>query len=154
MPGFFSQRVEAKSRYYQAEILISGRTEPDARTWSAPMRRILAIAVIVLGLGGCDVVNTVTEGFKEAKAVESDLEQSVGVKPQVGFNWANGQLKQVTVIFPRMPDRMALPEMAGAVRAAVSKEFKQTPDNIMMGFSLGKGDGKTQALLEREALHP
>jgi hypothetical protein len=112
------------------------------------MRRILAIVAVALSLGACDAVNTVTEGFKEAKAVESDLEQSVGIKPQVGFNWANGQLKQVTIVFPRLPDTMALPEVAGAARAAVNKEFKQTPDNIMMGFSLGKGDGKTQARLE------
>src|SRR5262249_54804098 len=124
------------------------------RTRSAPMRRIFAIAAVVLclgaclgALGGCDAVKTVTEGFKEAKAVEGDLEQSVGIKPQVGFNWNNGQLGQVTVVFPRLPETMALPEVAGAVRAAVSKEFKQTPNNIMMGFSLGRGDGKTQALL-------
>jgi len=31
--------------------------------------------------------------------------------------------------------------VAGAVRAAVGKEFKQTPDNIVLSFSLGKGGG-------------
>src|SRR5262249_19554386 len=94
------------------------------------------------------VVSTFTDGLKQAKAVESDLEQSVGIRPSVGFNWNNGQLRQVTVVFPGMPETMALPQGAGAVRAAVGKEFKQTPDNIMMGFSLGKGDGKTQAQLD------
>jgi hypothetical protein len=111
------------------------------------MRRILAVVAVAFSLsaslGACDAVNTVTEGFKEAKAVESDLDQSVGIKPQVGFNWNNGQLQQVTIVFPRIPDTMALPEVAGAVRAAVSKEFKQTPNNIMMGFSLGKGEPKS-----------
>jgi len=110
------------------------------------MRQILVIVAVVLCLlclGSCDAVNTVTQGFKEAKAVESDLEQSVGIKPQVGFNWANGQLRQVTVVFPRLPETLAMPEVARAVRDAVGKEFKQTPDNIMMGFSLGKGEPKS-----------
>ena len=105
------------------------------------MSRILAILVIALSLAACDAVNTVTDGFKQAQAVEKDLEQSVGIKPQVGFNWNNGQLRSVTVMFPRMPDTMTLPEVAGAVRAAVGKEFKQTPDNIVLSFSLGKGAG-------------
>lgn len=58
--------------------------------------------------------------------------------PQVGFSWRNGRLASVTVSFPRLYEAKPLGELAGAVRAAVGKEFKQTPDNIVLAFALGK----------------
>jgi hypothetical protein len=98
----------------------------------------LALLGLAFVLSSCDSLNTVTEGFQHAKAVASDLEQSAGVKPQVGFNWHNGRLTQVTVAFPRLYETKPLSELAGLVRAAVTKEFQQEPDNIMLSFALGK----------------
>ena len=109
------------------------------------MPRALAILIIALTLAACDAVNTVTEGFKQARAVETDLETSTGLRPQVGFNWNNGKLTSVTVMFPRVHDGKPLPELAEAVRSAVAKEFKQMPDNIILSFSLGKGNAATKA---------
>src|SRR5262245_42974603 len=109
------------------------------------MSKVLAILIVALALAGCDAVNTVTDGFKQARAVESDLETSTGLRPQVGFNWNNGKLTSVTVMFPRVHNGKPLPELADAVRAAVGKEFKQTPENIILSFSLGKGSPGTKA---------
>ena len=106
------------------------------------MSRVLAILVIALGLAGCDSVNTVTEGFKQARAVENELQQSTGLKPHVGFNWNNGRLLSVTVIYPRLHEK-PLPELAEAVRSAVSHAFKQTPEAIVLGFTLEKTQGNT-----------
>jgi len=105
------------------------------------MSRVLAILVIAVSLAGCDAVNTVTEGFKEARVVENELEQSTGLKPQVGFNWNNGRLRSVTVIYPRLQER-PLPEVAEAVRTAVGHAFKQTPEAIVLGFTLQPTQGK------------
>jgi hypothetical protein len=71
-------------------------------------------------------VSTVKEGLQQAKAVASDREQSTGVKPQVGFNWRNGRLTTVTVAFPRLYETKPLAELAGLVRDAVTRDFKQT----------------------------
>lgn len=101
------------------------------------MLRIAAILVLALGLAGCDAVNTMTEGLSHAKAVESDLEASTGVRPQVGFNWNNGRLVQVTVAYPRLNESKPLRELAEMVRAAVAKQFKQKPDNIVLAFAVG-----------------
>jgi hypothetical protein len=49
-------------------------------------------------------VNTVTEGLNHAKAVETDLERSTGLKPRVSFNWNNGRLRSVTVTYPRLKE--------------------------------------------------
>jgi hypothetical protein len=102
------------------------------------MLRIAAALVLALTLAGCDAANTVTEGFNHAKAVEKDLEGSTGVKPNVGFNWSNGRLVQVTVMFPRLIESKPLHELAEAARASVGREFKQTPDNILLAFAVPK----------------
>jgi hypothetical protein len=100
------------------------------------MYRIALVVILASTFVGCDALSTMTEGFKYAKAVEGDLEQETGVKPQVGFNWTNGRLVSVTVAFPGLYESKPLPELAGMVRTAVSKEFKQEPENIVLAFSL------------------
>jgi hypothetical protein len=103
------------------------------------MRKTIAVVILACSLGACGMISTLVNGFKNAKAVESDLEEVTGLKPGVGFNWHNGRLLSVTVTFPRLYDARPLQELAEATRVAVGKEFKQTPDNIVLGFSLAAG---------------
>jgi hypothetical protein len=103
------------------------------------MLRAVVIVVLAFALSACDVVAVVKDGMRQAGAVEGDLEQSTGVKPQVGFNWHNGRLTSVTVLFPKPYEAKPLGDLAGLVRAAVTKEFKQTPDAIVLSFTLDKG---------------
>jgi hypothetical protein len=100
------------------------------------MRKAIAIAVLSIALTQCGQVNTLVNGFKYANAVTSAIEQEMGVKPQVGFNWHNGRLVSVTVQFPDLYQGKPLTELAGRVRAIVEKEFQQKPDNIILGFRI------------------
>jgi hypothetical protein len=100
--------------------------------------RIFALGMFAVSLTACDVTNTLTEGSKQARAVESALETSTGVKPNVGFNWQNGKLTSVTIIFPAIPETKPLRELADEVRATVGKEFKDGANNVVLAFSLGK----------------
>ena len=103
------------------------------------MSRFVLLLVCATMLMGCDAaLSTVTEGVKQAKAVAADLEQSTGVKPEVGFNWHNGRLVSVTVQFPRPYDDKPLNQLAGLVRDAVAKDFKQTPEQIVLAFAVDK----------------
>jgi hypothetical protein len=102
------------------------------------MIRIAAALVFVFALAACDAVDTMKEGLRHVQAVESDLEGSTGVRPQVGFNWSNGRLVTVTVQYPRLVESKSLHELAEAARAAVGKEFKETPQNIVLAFVVGK----------------
>jgi hypothetical protein len=104
------------------------------------MRKVILIAALAAGLGACGVISELTDGMKYAKAVEEDLEQAIGLKPAVGFNFNNGRLTSVTVAFPRLYDAKPLRELASTTRAAVEKEFKQAPDNVVVSFTLRKGD--------------
>ena len=102
------------------------------------MLRIVAALVLALAVAGCDAVNTMTDGFKRAKAVETDLEGATGVKPNVGFNWRNGSLVQVTVQFPRLIESKSLHDLAAAARDSIGREFKQTPESIVLAFAVPK----------------
>ncbi len=101
------------------------------------MRRTIAIFLLAAGLGGCDMISTLMDGLKNTKAVADDLQHATGTKPDVGFNWKNGTLEVVTVTFPHVYDGKPLGTLAEEVRASVRKEFKQAPENIVLGFSLG-----------------
>ena len=100
------------------------------------MFKLAAILVVAFALAGCDIV---TNGFAYTRAVERNLETSIGAKPEVGFNWSNGRLELVTVTFPGVPEK-PLRELAEEVRATVYKEFKQKPQKIVLGFELKKSD--------------
>jgi hypothetical protein len=107
------------------------------------MLRLVTIITLALGLVACDAVSTVKEGAQQAKAVEGELEQSVGLKPQVGFNWVNGRLRSVDVVFPRIHETKSLRELMETVRTVVGNQFKQTPDRIVVSFVLRSGaEGK------------
>jgi hypothetical protein len=107
------------------------------------MRKLIAIAFVAACLAGCGVVETLTSGFKHAQAVETDLEEATGIKPAVGFNWHNGRLVSVTVTFPQPYDAKPLRELADMTRAAVVKEFQQTPENVVLAFALGGAPSPT-----------
>ena len=110
------------------------------------LARTAAFVLLTIGLVGCDVVSTVTDGFKYKAAVEEDLAKATGVKPQVGFDWKNGRLVLVTVIFPKIYDGQPLGELAETVRHAVMAEFKQTPENIELSFLIGTKAAPTAEL--------
>jgi hypothetical protein len=103
-----------------------------------PMSRTALLLVLALTLSACGVVDTVKEGFAHAKAVETDLAGTTGTKPQVGFNWHNGRLTSVTVQFPDVYDAKPLGELSALVRDAVTREFKQKPEAIVLAFRLVK----------------
>jgi hypothetical protein len=101
------------------------------------MSRVAVILLLALGLTACSVIDTLIDGYKHVTAVENDLQASTGVKPKVGFQWTNGRLVTVTVTFPRLYTAKPLVELAAMVRASVTRQFKQTPNDIVLGFSLG-----------------
>lgn len=117
-----------------------------AKLIGSNMQKAIAIVILAAALAGCDVVNTVTEGFKQAKAVEADIAEATGVKPNVGFSWNNGRLTSVTVSFPKLYEDKPLRELAALSRAAVVKEFK-TPKTILLSFALDAGTTAEAAVL-------
>jgi len=113
------------------------------------MRKIIAIIILATSQAACGIISTFVNGFKYAEAVAVDLEQATGLKPGVGFNWHNGRLVRVTVTFPKLYDAKPVRELADVVRTSVRKQFKQAPEDIELGFSLGATAPDTSAQAEQ-----
>ena len=105
------------------------------------MRSSLVFAV---GLASCDVFGTLIDGWKYAQAVETDLEASTGMKPEVGFHWRNGRLESVTVLFPRLYEAKPLPEIAETVRHAVGNRFsiRRRHRAFVLAWKIGFGQNR------------
>jgi hypothetical protein len=104
------------------------------------MKRFSNAAVVsllaVFALAGCDMVDTMREGFAHSQAVSAELEKSLGTKSFVGFNWNNGELTSVEVRFDSLLTDHPLAEIAEVSRNAIRKEFQQTPKQIVISFTL------------------
>ena len=99
------------------------------------MRNIGFVLIAALALAACGSASTITQGFKEATAVENDLQASLDVKTLVGFKWRGGLLTEVTVFFSETPKDKTLEEIEAAAKAAIAKEFKQAPETIVVSFT-------------------
>jgi hypothetical protein len=101
------------------------------------LRHAIAMVGLAACLAGCGAADLISNGLAYTRAVEADLERATGVRPQVGFNWHNGSFQSVTVTFPGIYADKPLGEIAAIVREVVARDFKQMPDTIVLGFSLG-----------------
>jgi hypothetical protein len=103
------------------------------------MYKTIAAFVLAATLAGCDAITVVTDGFKHASAVATELEKATGIKPEVGFSWKNSRLTSVTVSFPKLYEDKPLRELAALTRAAIVREFGQAPKTIQLAFELDAG---------------
>lgn len=95
--------------------------------------RIHALLLACL-LAGCGAVDGVKDMFKHTEEIATDMEQSVGSKPWVSFNWNNGSLTQVTVTFDGIPQGKSTEQIAAAARASIARRFKQEPGQVVISF--------------------
>jgi hypothetical protein len=112
--------------------------QPHMQKASMKFHHAIAMVGLAASLAGCGAADLISNGLAYTQAVEADLEHDTGVKPQVGFNWHNGSFQSVTVTFPGIYTDKPLGELAATVREVVARDFKQVPDTVVLGFSLGK----------------
>ncbi|MET7142311.1 hypothetical protein M3S04_12225 [Xanthomonas sp. PPL139] len=96
--------------------------------------RFLCVPVL-LALTACGAVDTVKNAYAHSQEVAADLEKSVGSKPMVGFNWANGALVQVTVNFQGVPHK-PLAQIVQLSKDSVATRFEQAPGNVVVTFTV------------------
>jgi hypothetical protein len=101
-----------------------------------PRNSALALVFATLALAACDAIDSMRNGFEHSQAVSAELENSLGLKSFVGFNWNNGSLTSVNVTFQGVPKDRPLPELIEISRQAVLKEFKQEPKQLIVAFAI------------------
>ncbi|WP_369933991.1 hypothetical protein [Xanthomonas tesorieronis] len=99
------------------------------------MRSTLLLAPLLLALTSCGAVDTMRNAYAHSQEVAADLEKSVGSKPMVGFNWANGSLVQVTVNFQGVPPK-PLEQIVQLSKSSVATRFQQAPKNVVVTFTV------------------
>lgn len=98
--------------------------------------RAFAAIATMCALTACGMVDTMTDGFKHSKAVSAELDKTLGLKSFVGFNWHNGNLTSVNVTFQGIPANANLTDIADKAKVAVVNEFKQTPKQVVIAFTI------------------
>jgi hypothetical protein len=96
-------------------------------------------------LAACGAVDGAKDLYERTAEVATDLEKSVGTKPQVSFHWNNGSLTQVTVTFDGIPEGRSTAQVAAAARAAIAGRFKQEPGQVVISFVAPGASGETDA---------
>lgn len=99
-------------------------------------RIVLAVA-IALAVSACDMVSSVKEGIAQSEQAAEAIGKQVGNKPQVGFNYNNGTLASVTVVFQKAP-AVPLDELEKIARKEVLSAFKNEPTNLVISFVYAK----------------
>ncbi|NYF22474.1 hypothetical protein HDC36_003951 [Xanthomonas sp. JAI131] len=99
------------------------------------MRLTFLCAPLLLALTSCGAVDSMKNAYAHSQEVAADLQKSVGSKPMVGFNWANGTLVQVTVNFQGVP-RKPLEQIVQLSKGSVATRFKQAPGNVVVTFTV------------------
>jgi ABC-type glycerol-3-phosphate transport system substrate-binding protein len=102
------------------------------------IRKAITALVLASSLAGCGAADVISNGFFYSRTVATDLENATGLRPQVTFEWHNGSFQSVTVTFPHVYVGKPLHELVSTVREVVVRDFKQTPDTIVLAFSLDK----------------
>jgi hypothetical protein len=102
------------------------------------IRKAITALVLAGSLAGCGAADVISNGFFYSRTAATDLENATGLRPQVAFEWHNGRFQSVTVTFPRVYVGKPLDELVSTVREVVVRDFKQTPDTIVLAFSLDK----------------
>lgn len=87
-------------------------------------------------LTGCGPIDSLKEGFAHSQAVSAELEKALGVRSFVGFNWNNGALTSVNVTFEGIPPNVPLAEIVAKSQEAITSQFKQKPEQVVVGFAI------------------
>ncbi len=69
-----------------------------------------------------------------------DLEELIGSKPFIGFNWSNGSLTAVSVNFDDIPQDKSLSEISDLAELSIEKQFNQVPNKIVISFTITPSD--------------
>ena len=94
------------------------------------MRPLIIIFVLVFALSGCD---TISEMLEEKQKAEAYIKDNFGWESQVGFNYTNGELVDVTLILnSKNIERKTVTELDKIAQQMVSNIFEKKAGTIYL----------------------
>lgn len=98
----------------------------------------LALFALLLN---CGVYDTMAEGLEHSNNVATEIEEVIGSKPYVSFNWSNGSFASINVTFNNtLPDK-PVSEIVAIARESIISNFEEYPEQIIVSFTIS---GNTQ----------
>ncbi len=98
------------------------------------------VLMFTMLLLGCNAADTITNGMKHTEAISKTLLEATGEKPFIGFNWSNGTLHNINIMFDKPPQKLTLAQIKQLAKTAVAAQFKQQPEQLIISFSFNTKD--------------
>lgn len=101
------------------------------------MKRSALSFLVVLFIASCGVVGTLTEMNEQTSKTADVLEESLGTRPQIGWNMTNGVLTDVNVYFENLDDySVSVAELIEQVKTTVAENIKERPGVLVVSVAI------------------
>ena len=101
------------------------------------MKRSALSFLVVLFIASCGVVGTLTEMNEQTSRTADVLEESLGSRPQIGWNTTNGVLTDVNVYFENLDDySVSVAELIEQVKTTVAENIKKRPGVLVVSVAI------------------
>lgn len=101
------------------------------------MKRSALSFLVVLFIASCGVVGTLTEMNEQTSKTADVLEESLGTRPQIGWNMTNGVLTDVNVYFENLDDHsVSVAELIEQVKTTVAENIKKRPGVLVVSVAI------------------
>ncbi len=105
------------------------------------MKRSALSLLVVLFIASCGVVGTLTEMNEQTSKTADVLEESLGTRPQIGWNIQNGALTKVNAYFENIDDRsVSVAELIEQVKAAVAENIQERPAELVVSVGVAMNE--------------
>ena len=95
--------------------------------------RLVPLLIVALLLAGCGAAEKMERMLEQQKAVSEDIDNALGVESEIGWQWQNGVLTQMTVALPaREVDGATVYELTQIIEPIVDKHFDTKPEVLFV----------------------
>ena len=90
--------------------------------------QLIPLFLIAVILSGCSAADNLQGMFEKQQAVTADVDKALGVSSQIGWNWHNGTLTDVTVAIPAPKvTGTTVSELTEVIEPIIDKHFEKKP---------------------------
>jgi len=114
-----------------------GFSQVETKSEGLMSRKILTASLLALLLSACNVASSLNEGVSHAELAATEIGKRIGNKPKIGFQYMNGELRSVTVVFQVTPT-IPVDEIEKVARKEVIEAFRAEPGTLVLSFVYAK----------------
>lgn len=99
--------------------------------------QLVFLILIAIILSGCSAAENLQGMFEKQQAVTTDIDEALGVNSQIGWNWHNGTLTDVTVALPADGiNATTVGELTQVIKPIIDKHFENKPQVLYVAVTV------------------